>query len=122
MTKEGEPIDISVEKIKPPEVEFIETEPVIEDKEVKKFIEVKRDEPQIHPELKKAGLLSVDTSSLDPKHKIQLPISDEKVIEGLQKPVTTSFRWLAEIALFMLKHAHLTLKKVHGKVVRVLQG
>lgn len=121
LTKEGEPIDISAEKIDTSKIEVIDTEPVIEDKEIAKFIEVNRDDPQIHPELKKAGLLSVNTSSLDPKYKIQLPISDEKVIEGLHKPVTTSFRWLAEFALFMLKQAHLTLKEIHGKVVRVLQ-
>lgn len=120
ITKEGEPIEVSAEKVTPQEIEILETEPKIEDKEVEKFIEVNRDTPELHPALKKAGLESIETTSLDPKHKVELPISDEKVMEGLHKPITTSYRWLAEFALFMLKQAHLTLKKVHGHVVRVI--
>ncbi|MDP4011966.1 MAG: hypothetical protein Q8P72_07150 [Candidatus Roizmanbacteria bacterium] len=121
ISKEGEPIEIAIEKKEPQEIEFIDTEPEIEDKEVEKFVEVVHDDFEIHPDLKKAGLQSVDHASLDSKHKVQLPISDEKVIEGLHKPVTSSLRWLAEVAMFMLKQAHLTLKQVHGKVIRVLQ-
>gem|GEM_PF-609591 len=121
ITKEGEPIEINADKIIPPEIEIPETEPHIEDKEVEQFIEVNQDTPTLHPALKKAGLQTIDDTSLDPKHKVSLPLSDDKVMEGLHKPVTSSYRWLAEFALFMLKQAHLTLKKVHGHVVRVLQ-
>ena len=120
VTKEGEPIEIVSEALPSPEVTLVETEPTIEDREVKKFVEVARDQPEIHPELKKAGLQSIDSSSLDQKHKVKLPIADEKVVEGLHKPISSSFRWLAEIAFFMLKQAHLTLKKIHGHVVRVM--
>ena len=121
ITKEGEPIEINAEKIIPQEVEIVDTEPRIEDREVEKFVEVNQEEPSIHPELKKAGLQTIDNTSLDPKHKVELPLSDEKVMEGLHKPITSSYRWLAEFAFFMLKQAHLSLKKVHGHVVRVMQ-
>jgi len=121
LTKEGEPIKMAVEKTPVKEMEISEDEPHIEDKEVKKYLEVKRDEPEIHPDLLKAGLNAVNTSSLDPKHKVQLPLSDEKIIKGLHQPISSSLRWLAEFALFMLKQAHLTLKEVHGKVVRIMQ-
>jgi len=121
ITKEGEPIEINAEKIVPQEVEIVDNEPRLEDKEVEKFIEVNHEEPTIHPELKKAGLRTIDNTSLDPKHRVELPLSDEKVMEGLHKPITSSYRWLAEFALFMLKQAHLSLKKVHGHVIRVMQ-
>ena len=121
ITKEGEPIEINAEKIAPQEVEIVDTEPRIEDREVEKFVKVNHEEPTLHPELKKAGLQTIDSTSLDPKHKVELPLSDEKVMEGLHKPITSSYRWLAEFAFFMLKQAHLTLKKVHGHVVRVMQ-
>jgi hypothetical protein len=121
ITKEGEPIVLSSEQSFPPEIEVIETEPKIEDKEVGKYVKPTVEEPSIDPKLKKAGLQAIDSSSLDPRHHVDLPISDEKILEGLGQPITSSFRWLAETARFILSGAHLSLKKVHGKVVRVMK-
>jgi len=119
-SKEGEPIKISSDKVASQEIELTDSEPKIEDKEVEKFVEVQKDEPSIHPDLKKAGLQALSGDSIDPKAKMKLPLSDDKILYGLHQPVTSSIRWLAEMALFMLKHAHLTLKKIHGHVVRVM--
>ncbi len=120
-SKEGEPIEIAPEKKSQPEMEMIETEPKVEDKEVSKFVKVERQHTfELDPSLKKAGLSAIDSSTLDPRHRIELPIPDEKVIEGLEKPVTSSWRWLSEIAMYMLHKGHLTLKKIHGHVVRVM--
>lgn len=121
ITKEGEPIPVTSEKSASPEISYSESEPVIEDKDVKKYMHVTRDEPRIHPDLKKAGLLAIDTSTLDPRHRVELPISDEKIVQGLKQPFTSSWRWLAEFALFMLKQAHLSLKQIHGNVIRVIR-
>ena len=121
-SKEGEPPrPQSIETMRDEEMIASETEPTIEDKELEKYIEVERDVPTIHPDLKKAGLQAIDTTSLDPKQRVHLPIPDEEIMEGLDEPLSSSFRWLAEFALFMLKRAHLALKRVHGKVVRVIQ-
>ncbi|PIQ73173.1 hypothetical protein COV58_03940 [Candidatus Roizmanbacteria bacterium CG11_big_fil_rev_8_21_14_0_20_36_8] len=120
-SKEGEPIEVAVEKISPQEIEIIETEPVIEDAEVGEYLKSNRKEPRIHPDLRKAGLKTIEPSTADPKYNVALPISDERVMQGLSSPVTTSLRWLAEVALFMLKQAHLNLKEIHGKVVRIIQ-
>ncbi len=120
-SKEGEPVEIAPEKKSQPEVEFTEKEPTIEDAEVKKFVKVEQQPRfELDPSLKKAGLSAIDTTSLDTKHRIQLPIPDEKVIEGLDKPLTSSWRWLSEVAMYMLHKGHLTLKKIHGHVVRVM--
>lgn len=50
---------------------------------------------------------------------ITLPISDDQVISGLHENFKTSIRWLALWCLRQLKRAHLALKVVHGKVLRV---
>lgn len=121
ITKEGEPVSISTEKAPKQDFVLTESEPTIEDREVKEYVEVTKNEPALSPELKKAGLNMIASSSLDPKHKIILPISDEKIVEGLDKPLNTSWRWLAEFARFFLVQAHITLKNIHGKVVRVIQ-
>lgn len=121
-TKEGEPMRMDrVENTSTVESVASEDEPTVEDSEVEKYVEVMSEEPTIHPDLKKAGLQTIDTSSLDPKQRIHLPISDDKVMVGLEQPISSSFRWLAEVAFFMLKRAHITLKKLHGHVVRVIQ-
>lgn len=121
---EGEPRPIATESSEPTSEGDIavEQDPSIEDAEVKEYVKAEQSIPEIHPQLKKAGLRAIEHESLDTKHKIELPISDEDVMEGLHKPVTSSWRWLAEIAFFMLKHAHLSLKKIHGHVVRVMQN
>lgn len=121
-SKEGEPLsNRSIEARESKDVFISEKEPSIEDRELEKYIEVERDVPAIHPDLKKAGLQAIDTTSLDPKQRVHLPIPDEQIMEGLDEPLSSSFRWLAEFALFILKRAHLALKRVHGKVVRVIQ-
>jgi len=121
-SKEREPLRVQfVETIPKEELIASENEPTVEDKELKKYIEVETDIPEIHPDLKKAGLQAIDTTSLDPRQRVHLPIADEQIMEGLDEPISSSFRWLAEFALFILRRAHLALKKVHGKVVRVIQ-
>lgn len=126
---EGEPVPISpkpAETTTSPDEQAevdvtVEKDPDIEDAEVGEYLKTQDTDPEIHPELKKAGLQTIQSDSLDEKHKVELPIPDEEVLAGLHKPITTSWRWLAEIALFMLKQAHLGLKTVHGHVVRVMQ-
>ncbi|CAN5151466.1 hypothetical protein BH09PAT2_BH09PAT2_00880 [soil metagenome] len=120
-SKEGEPVEIAPERKSQPEMEMTETEPSVEDQEVKKFVKIEQQHKiELDPSLKKAGLSAIDTTSLDIKHRIQLPIPDEKVVEGLEKPITSSWRWLSEIAMYMLHRGHLTMKKIHGHVVRVM--
>lgn len=120
-SKEGEPRTIAPESKPEQDVELSEPEPTIEDKEVEKFIKVENTNIELDPALKKAGLQVIDSSSLDPKHNIKLPISDEKIVQGLHQPVNSSWRWLSELAQFMLNQAHISLKKIHGHVVRVIK-
>lgn len=50
---------------------------------------------------------------------VSLPISDDKVISGLSAQVTTALRWLSVWCIKKLQKAHLTLRVIHGKIVRV---
>lgn len=63
----------------------------------------------------------ITSQNLTPLQKVQLPISDEEIIEGLEKPYTSSWRWLSELGVYLLGQAHIALKTIHGKVVRVLK-
>lgn len=119
--KEGEPIEVAPEKKTDPEMKFDEHEPQVEDQEVEKFVKVEKTPKfELDPKLKKAGLSEIDTTSLDEKYQVKLPIPDDKVVEGLKKPLSSSWRWLAEFSMYILHKGHLTLKKIHGHVVRIM--
>ncbi len=113
--KESEPVGaISHESLKPIE------EPEIS-KEVVEFIKKTDDSMRKHltPDLRKLGLKAADdlhTTTGGPA----FDITDEQIEEGLRQPVTSSWRWLSETFLYLLKKAHITLKSVHGQVKRVL--
>lgn len=94
-----------------------------EKKEVAAFVEeVDEQKIKLSADLKKAGLSSTQENQLPPSFQnIQLPMTDEKILNGHKAPISSSVRWLAEFCLFLLKKAHLGLKVVHGHVVRVIQ-
>jgi hypothetical protein len=76
--------------------------------------------PEIPPDIEAAGVQTVADPVMFPAQKpLKLPISDDKIVSGLHAPVTSSWRWLATLMVLMLRQAHLSLKKVHGKIVRV---
>lgn len=113
-SKETEPLTMSNE---PLEIHEIAEQKEVH-KSVKNHIEVKKENIELTPELEKAGLETTETSQFPTHKKIHLPISDEKIVAGMHQPITSSFRWLAMLAIYILKQAHLTLKVVHGKVIR----
>ncbi|MBP6045151.1 MAG: hypothetical protein WAT72_02335 [Microgenomates group bacterium] len=87
--------------------------------EVSAYIE-QRDKMTVPPDLKSMGVRAADNvhGSTGPA----FPISDEKIEEGLHQPVNSSWRWLSETLVYHLKQLHLTIKKVHGHIVRVARG
>lgn len=91
--------------------------------EMKQFIQSRQENPKITPGLKKAGMKKTESAPRYTRQKtIILPITDDLVEKGLHAPITSSLRWLAEWSVYILKKAHLMLKKVHGHVKRVIQG
>lgn len=75
------------------------------------------------PDIKKLGVTqtgamtpAVSTTALP---QVVLPISDPQIIVGLHAKIVSSFRWLAAWCVRKLKKAHIALKVVHGKIIRV---
>lgn len=136
-TKNFTSIDDLIKKYKgqpvsqPKEAEPIVTKPemreikeVVEKKveeEVRPFISPRAETIKLPPDLKKFGLQPAATTAFPTYQNIKLPLSDEKIIVGLHAPITNSIRWLATLAIYLLKIAHLQLKIIHGKVVRVIR-
>jgi len=114
LPKEAEPI--AGEKFEIKEI----SEDNIEE-EVRPFISPRAETIELPPDLKKLGLQAVSHSKFPGYKNIKLPLSDEKIIVGQKAPITSSIRWLATFALYILAQAHLGLKVVHGHVIRVLK-
>ena len=91
------------------------------DKEVKPFITVKSESIKLPPDLKKLGLVAKETTQYPSYTNIKTPLADDKVLPGLHAPLNSSMRWLATLTMYILARAHITLKKVHGHVVRVIK-
>lgn len=84
--------------------------------------EVTEPKVDLPPDLKKAGLKPVEPVQFpDMTQLVKTPISDDKILFGKTQPITSSIRWLAEFCLFLLKKAHIKLKTIHGKTVRVIK-
>ena len=113
-SKEAEPIPKK-------EIEFKEVKEKEVEEEVRPHI-VKREETiKLPPDIEKLGLKPIPTTQFPQYQSIKLPITDEKIITGLSAPISSSLRWLATLALYLLQQAHLSLKVIHGRVVRVLK-
>jgi len=105
--------------------EKFEIKEVVEHKveeEVRPYLSPRHETIELPPDLKQFGLQPAATTQFPAYQNIKLPISDEKVVVGLHAPVTSSLRWLATLAIYLLARVHLGLKVVHGKVVRVLKS
>ncbi len=114
LPKEAEPV--SQEKFEIKEVVEHDVE-----EEVRPYVSPRKDTIELPPDLKKLGLQPVNTTKFPSYQNIKLPISDEKIIVGLKAPVTSSLRWLATLGVYLLAKAHLALKVVGGRVIRVLK-
>lgn len=89
--------------------------------DVKPFVQPKQETIKLPPDLSKLGLQPVSQAQFSSYKNVKLPISDEKIVAGLKAPVSSSKRWLSEFAVYVLKQAHLTLRVVGGKVIRVIK-
>lgn len=110
-----------MEPVPKKEIEFKEVKEKEVDEEVKPHVVKRQETIELPSDLKKMGLRPVPTTQFPQYQTVKLPLSDEKIIVGLHAPVTSSLRWLAALALYLLKRAHLSLKVAHGKVFRVFR-
>ncbi len=95
-----------------------------EKKDVSGYITAKRDESiSLPPDLKKLGAQTPQTDDqfAAALYKIKLPVSDERIMEDLKASPSESKRWFATLLVYILAQAHLTLKRIGTKVVRVFK-
>lgn len=114
LPKEVEPIAAEKFEIK----EVVEHKP---EEEIGPYISPRAETIELPQDLQKLGLQPVQSTKFPGYKNIKLPISDEKIIVGKKAPITSSLRWLATLALYILGQAHLGLKVIHGHVIRVLK-
>lgn len=116
--KEAEPILGKPETYEVKEV----VEHEVTDEEVKQHVTVRPETIELPPDLKKLGVQSTTTTGFPSYQNVKTPLSDDKVLTGLHAPITSSLRWLATLALYLLQKAHVGLKTIHGHVVRVFKS
>lgn len=78
---------------------------------------------ELPPDVKKLGVTpagaSVPVAAAAALPNVVLPISDPQVVSGLHTQIANALRWLAVWCMKKLKKAHIALKNIHGKIVRV---
>ena len=114
--KEAEPAPSRAEKYEIKEA--VEHQP---EAEVQPYVQARAETIELPPDLKKMGLRTASSTQFPSYQNIKLPLSDDKIVAGLHQPITSSIRWFATLAEYILKQAHLILKVIHGKVVRVIK-
>lgn len=116
-SKESEPFPPSKNHI---EIhELVEHDQVPED--VKPHVAVRPETIKLAPEIKELGVQATGHPVFATYQSVKVPLADDKIMAGLKAPVTTSLRWLAELAQYLLALAHIQLKIVGGKVTRILK-
>ena len=94
----------------------------IEAQEVNEYMTPHPTTIKLPPNLKKLGLETEENTQFkEVLNRIKFPISDEKIMENLQASPSEAKRWYATILLYMLEQAHITIKKVGSKVVRIFK-
>ncbi|OGK09948.1 hypothetical protein A2767_01040 [Candidatus Roizmanbacteria bacterium RIFCSPHIGHO2_01_FULL_35_10] len=91
------------------------------DEEVKPFVQVRAETIELPDDFKKMGLRATTVTEFPNYQNIKLHLSDDRIIAGLKQPITSSIRWFATLAEYILKQAHLVLKVINGKVIRVIK-
>ena len=117
--KEREPFSTGAEVVQEVSNE-IEIPEEVEKAGMNKFHE----KVEIPPDLKKLGVSqsgsSIPISQSASIPAVSIPISDAQVLAGLHSTVAESLKWIATWSIKKLKKAHIALKIIHGKIVRVL--
>jgi hypothetical protein len=114
--KEIEPVS----QVEPPNLEEtmgeMELEPDLEQAGVEKI----SGSVELPPDMVKMGVQSISpTQPISQTPTVNLPIPDDLVEKGLHVQFFYSLRWLAEWCIKKLKKAHIHLKNLGGKILRV---
>lgn len=87
--------------------------------EMGEYMSEHKDVVSIDPVVASVGVQSTGNPQFTTTAPIVLPLDDNSIMTGLKAPFSSSLRWLAEYCVYLLKRAHLHLKVMHGKLMRV---
>ncbi len=85
-------------------------------------VKIQSEMVEIPPDVKKMGVTHAGSAvpvTATSASVVVLPLSDDQVVVGLHQPIISALRWLAEWSVRQLKKAHLAIKIVGGKLVRI---
>ena len=75
---------------------------------------------ELPPDVKRLGVApSGSQTPVVSLPTVSLPLTDDKILQGVNAPLTSAFKWLAVWCIKKLQKAHLVLKNIHGKIIRV---
>ncbi len=99
----------------------VDSSSVEQELNIENRVEVRQEEIKVDDSLTKFGLKPVKVEFEDNQsNNLNFGVSDDKIWQGLHAPVNSSLRWFSEFVVYILKKFNIKLKKVNGKVVRVL--
>lgn len=108
------------------QTDHIEMHEIVEDEplpDITPYLQSQTVNIKLPKSLKDMGVEVVNAPVQYPKHKtIQIPLTDEKIVEGKKMPLDSSFRWLTEICLRLLRMTGVRLKIAHGKAQRIMES
>ncbi len=110
---ESEPFSPSKDHVEIHEV----VEHEITDKQVQPHVEVKKDVPQIPPDLQKMGVTTNATSSFSTYQKLKLPLDESKLPAALNSPLSESIRWLGEFTQYLIYQSKGSIQSTHKNIV-----
>lgn len=117
--KEGSPVEVN----SPDTVSEITSEVEIPSEVEKAGVVSFKETIELPPDIRKLGVTqigaSVPVQNAPLLPQVDLPISDSQVVVGLHAGIGNAFRWLANWCIKKLKKAHVALKVIHGKIIRV---
>jgi hypothetical protein len=100
--------------------------PVTAEKELPKEVEnvgvtIKKTTIELPPNLQSIGIQTVPPQTPTPisDQGPKLPLTDDQIAAGLKQDFFSSWRWFSEWCMRKLKQAHITVKNVQGRFVRV---
>lgn len=104
-----------------PTKDAVEVHEVVEhevaDKQIHPHVEVRRDVPEIPPDLKNLGVTTNATSSFSTYQTLKLPLDEQKVPSALQAPLSDSIRWLGELTQYLIYQSKGKILSAHKNVV-----
>lgn len=83
-------------------------------------VELQHEEIELPPDIQQMGVEPAGPGQAVSQPTTTVPLQDDTIISKQKGSVWLSLTWLAQWCLRQLKKAHIKLKKVQGRIVRII--